>query len=531
MAEKEQTNRTNIRVRFAPSPTGAFHLGSARAALFNYLFAKRYGGKFILRIEDTDAERSKKEWEENIFESMKWLGMEWDEGPNLNFEKDGKKYIGDYGPYRQSERKEIYARYLKQLIKEEKAYYCFCSKEELESYKQYAMSQGLPPVYPNKCRDLDPKEVQKKLEEKKPFLIRFKCPKGKKIIVKDAVRGEIEFDSSLLGDFSLSRGFEFPLYNFVCAVDDYEMNITDIVRGEDHIPNTPKQILIQEALGFPKIQYAHLPLVLGQARQKLSKREGALPISDYKDQGYLPEALINFIVFLGWNPGNEKEIFSLGSLAKEFSIEKVQKSGAIFNPQKLEWLNGFYIRKKTLKELARLCVPYLEERGLIKRNEKMIRPKDELLPETSYLVTETKENIFDDYLEKAVSLYQERIKKLSEIGDLVDFLFVKDLDYPAEMLKWKKMASNQELEDSLNKCLKLLSSIEEKSFNKEILEKLLLREAEEMPDRGYLLWPLRVALTGKQASAGPIDIAAVLGKEKTVQRIKEAIEKARSIVQ
>lgn len=524
MGEKEAL-QPNIRVRFAPSPTGAFHLGSARAALFNYLFAKRYNGKLVLRIEDTDPERSKKEWEKNIFESMKWLGLNWDEGPNPDAEKDGKEYVGEYGPYRQSERKNIYEKYLKQLIGEGKAYYCFCSKEELESYKQYAMSQGLPPIYPNKCRNLDFETIQKKLEEKTPFLIRFKCPQGQKIIIKDMVRGEIEFNSSLLGDFSLSKGFDYPLYNFVCAIDDYEMKITNIVRGEDHISNTPKQILIQEALGFPKIQYAHLPLVLGQARQKLSKREGALPISDYKKEGYLPEALINFIVFLGWNPGTEKEIFSLNSLSKEFSIEKVQKAGAIFNPQKLEWLNSFYIRKKTPKDLARLCAPYLEERGLIKENEKMERPKDELLPEKTYSIISSKENIFEDYLEKAVLLYQERLKKLSEIGEFADFLFMDSLNYPSEMLIWKKMQSSQEAIDSLNKSLEILSQIEEKFFDKENLEKILIKEAEKMPDRGYLLWPLRVALTGKPASAGPIDIIAVLGKEKTIKRINDGLKK------
>jgi len=522
MENNGQTEKEMIRTRFPPSPTGPLNPGGVRTALFSYLFAKKYGGSLILRIEDTDVERSKKEWEKDIFESMEWLGLKWDEGPDP---KNEKGYIGEYGPYRQSERKEIYAKYLKKLVEEEKAYYCFCSKEELESYKQYAMSQGLPPVYPGKCRNLDQATIQKYLNEKRPFLIRFKTPKGQKITFNDAVRGKVEFDSTLLGDFSLSKGFDNPLYNFVVVIDDYEMKITDVVRGEDHIPNTPKQILLQEALGLSKVRYAHLPLILNEKRQKLSKRDNVLPISVYKKEGYFPEALNNFVALLGWNPGTDEEIFSLEQLAKEFSVEKIQKGGAVFNPQKLDWLNGFYIRQKPLKELTKLCIPYLEERGLIKKNEKMIRPEDELLPETSYSIVATGENIFEDYLENAVALYKERLKKLSEIGDLIDFFFVGELDYPAEILKWKKMANDQELIDSLEKCREILSSIEEKDFTKENLEKILLKEAEAMPDRGYLLWPLRVALTGKANSAGPIDITAVLGKQKTLQRIEQAIKK------
>lgn len=529
MTSNISEDMSNVRTRFAPSPTGPLNPGGVRTALFAYLFAKRYGGKLILRIEDTDAERSKKEWEQDIFESMQWLGLNWDEGPNPNPEKGEGEYIGEYGPYRQSERKGIYAKYLKKLIDEDKAYYCFCSKEELEAYKQYAMSQGLPPVYPGKCRDLDQATVQKYLGENKPFLIRFKTPKGQKISFNDAVRGKVEFDSSLLGDFSLSKGFENPLYNFVVVIDDHEMKVTDVVRGEDHISNTPKQILLQEALGLSKVRYAHLPLILNEKKQKLSKRDNVLPISAYKKDGYLPEAMNNFVAMLGWNPGTDEEVFSLERLASEFSVEKIQKAGAVFNPQKLDWLNGFYLRQKPLKELTKLCIPYLEERGLIKKNEKMMRPEDELLPETSYSIIATGENIFEDDLEKAVALYKERLKKLSEIGELVDFLFMGTLDYPAEMLRWKKMANGQELIDALNKIIGLLSSIEEKDFVKENLEKILLQAAETMPDRGYLLWPMRVALTGKLNSAGPIDIAATMGKEKTIKRIEEALSKIRSV--
>ncbi|MFA5643362.1 MAG: glutamate--tRNA ligase [Candidatus Paceibacterota bacterium] len=513
---------SGVRTRFAPSPTGPLNPGGVRTALFAYLFAKKYGGSLVLRIEDTDVERSKKEWEQDLFESMKWMGLLWDEGPDPD---DPSKYIGQYGPYRQSERKDIYAGYLKKLIDEKKAYYCFCSKEELEAYKQYAMSQGLPPVYPGKCRDMDQATIQKYLDEKRPFLIRFKTPKGQKIIFDDAVRGKVEFDSTLLGDFSLSKGFDNPLYNFVVVVDDYEMKITDVVRGEDHISNTPKQILLQEALGFSKVRYAHLPLILNEKKQKLSKRDNVLPISAYKKDGYSPEALNNFVALLGWNPGTDEEIFSLEQLAKEFSVEKIQKGGAVFNPQKLDWINGFYIRQRSLKELADLCLPYLQEKGMIKKNEKMIRPENELLPENSYSVIATGEIISQSRLEGILALYKERIKKLSEMADLVDFFFAGELSYPKETLKWKNMESDQEAIDSLNKVYNLLSSLEEKDFTKIKLEPILLKEAETMPDRGYILWPLRVALTGKMNSAGPIDITAAMGKEKTLIRIKEAINK------
>ena len=468
-----------IRVRIAPSPTGFLHVGTARAALFNYLFAKHESGKFILRIEDTDLERSSPKFEKDIIESLKWLGIAWDEGPS-----------------RQSDRIEIYTKYLKTLLKENKAYYCFCSEEELEAVRQDQLSRGLAPRYNGKCRSLTETEIKKRLTEGESAIIRFKTH-GEKVSFNDLIRGKIEFDTSLIGDFTIAKDLTTPLYNFAVVVDDFEMKISHIIRGEDHIPNTPKQILIQQALGLPQPQYAHLPLILGPDRSKLSKRHAAVSVANYREEGYLPEALINFMVFLGWNPGTDQEIYSLTALSQEFTLEKVQKSGAVFNLKRLDYLNGFYIRQKPLDELTELCRPYLPA-------SPAGGPKAE-----------------KDFLKKVVGLHQERLKKLSEITELADFFFQDKLNYDKELLRWK-YADDQKMAESLDNLDNLLSEISERNWAKENLEKVLMARAEKIKDRGYLLWPLRVALAGKKASAGPIEIAAILGKEKTLTRLKEA---------
>jgi len=346
-----------VRTRFAPSPTGFLHIGSARTALFNYLFAKKNQGSFILRVEDTDTERSKAVCEGDIEDSLKWLAIEWDEGCANG---------GPHGPYRQSERTDIYAKYLKKLLDEDKAYYCFCSEEELEAQRQYHMSIGEPPCYAGKCSHLSKEETKTCLAQGMKYVIRFRIP-SKKVKFNDLIRGELEFDAGLIGDIPVAREGNIPLYNFAVVVDDFEMKISHVIRGEDLLPNTPKQILLQEALGFPTPKYAHLPLILGADRSKLSKRHEAVSVSEYRKDGYLPEALINFMAFLGWNPGEEREIYSLASLIKEFSLERVQKGGAVFNIKRLDYLNGFYIRQRSKEKLTELCLPYLIEAGLIEK--------------------------------------------------------------------------------------------------------------------------------------------------------------------
>ena len=530
-----------VRVRFAPSPTGFLHIGSARTALFNYFFAKKHQGKFILRIEDTDIERSKKEFELDIIENLKWLGINWDEGPTLissknkikkfsifsrlqrNSKNENQKYIGNYGPYRQSERKNIYRKYLKKLLEENKAYYCFCQKEEIEAKKQEQISRGLPPHYNGKCVKLSPEEVKKRLAEKKPAVIRFKVPK-RKVSFVDMIRGKIEFDAGLFGDIIIAKNLDTPLYNFAVAVDDFEMKITHIIRGEDHLSNTPKQILLQEALGFFHPVYAHLPLILGPDKSKLSKRHGAMAVSEYKKMGYLPESIINFLALLGWNPGTEREIYSLSSLIKDFSIKKIQKSGAVFNVKKLDYLNGFYIRQKSLEKLTALCAPCFIEKRLLKPIivSKQYPPAYGGINISQFFeITDTKEKIDFDYLKKIIALYQERLKKISEITDFTDFFFKDKLDYPKELLFWKG-ALEEETNLILDKLLKMLLKINKTDWSKQNLKNILMLEAGKLGDRGALLWPLRVALTGKKASAGPFEIAEILGKEKTLKRIEEA---------
>ena len=501
-----------VRTRVAPSPTGYFHIATARTALFNYIFAKQNNGKFILRIEDTDLERSKKEYKEDILENFQWLGIKWDEGPIVG---------GDYGPYLQSQRLDIYKKHLSELLKRDMAYYCFCSKEDLETQRQYMMSIGRPPIYNSKCGNLIPAEVEEYLAQGKKSIIRFRT-RSQNIVFKDLIRGNIEFDTSLIGDFAIAKDLDTPLYNFACAVDDFEMKISHVIRGEDHISNTPKQILIQKALEFPTPKYAHLPIILAPDKTKLSKRHGSVSIKDFKADGYLSETLINFMAFLGWNPGTEQEIFSLNRLIKEFSFKRIKKSGSAFNNKRLDYLNGFYIRQKPLKDLTNLCVPYLVHAGLL-----------EFKSDDKIEVKETSQIIDFNVLEKIISLYAKRLKKLSEVSDLIDFFFKKEIEYDKLLFQWKDASFSQTL-TALDKCEEIVSNAKIEWTEKN-LKNILLSAAVDFGnslnkagDRGYLLWPLRIALTGKRASAEPFAIAEILGKEQTLVRIKKAKENINS---
>jgi len=502
---KKETAPKEIRVRIAPSPTGPAHIGTARTALFNYLFAKKNKGKFILRIEDTDVQRSEQKWTDEIISELKWLGIQWDEGPDIG---------GDFGPYKQSQRLDIYEKYLKKLLEEKKAYYCFCTEEELENKRQEQMSRGLAPKYDGTCTNLSAEIVEKNLAEGKNSVIRFKVegPKGcPKVKFNDMVRGEIEFDTGLLGDVVIAKNLNAPLYHFAVVVDDFLMKISHVIRGEEHLSNTPRQMLLQEALGFYKPIYAHLPLMLNMDRSKMSKRQGDVAVSDYHRNGYLPESLINFMVLLGWNPGTEKEVFTLAQLVKEFSIEKVQKAGAVFNVQRLDFLNGLYIREKPIEKLAELCAPYLKDAGLLVAGQ----------------VSQSK-------LQEIIEISRTRMKKLSEIAGLSDFFFQNKLVYDKDLLQWNGVPSgsgDEATKDSLLFSEKVLSAI--KKWELKELEQELLSASEEFnaekgypeKNKGYLLWPLRVALSGKSTSPSPFEIAAILGKEKTLERIKDALSK------
>ncbi|MEW5805645.1 MAG: glutamate--tRNA ligase [Patescibacteria group bacterium] len=489
----------NVRVRMAPSPTGYLHIGTARTALFNWLFARSKGGKFILRIEDTDKERSKKKYEKNIIDGLKWLGLDWDEGPDID---------GDYGPYRQSEKIPVYKKYLEQLLKEDKAYYCFCSKEELEARKQDMISRGEAPRYAGTCRNLTEREIQQNLKQKLPFVIRMKMP-NEKISFKDLIKSEANFDTGLFGDLIIAKSLEEPLYNFTVVIDDHEMEITQVIRGEDHFTNTPKQIVLYNLFGWQIPEFAHLPLILGQDRAKLSKRHAVLSLDDYKKQGYLPEAIINFIALLGWHPSEDKELFSLNELQQEFSLGRVQKSGAVFNLPKLDWLNNYYLKQKPILETVKFLLPFYLEKNILKPAK-----------EKDLYQNEDKEEFGLSYLSKAIKLTLE--KSQSSLGVVeMSKLFFQEPEYEKELLFWKQITET-EIRTSLEQTKEVLLSIEEKEFAADKIEQKLSPIYSE--DRGMVLWPLRVALSGLKVSPGPLEIAEILGKQKTIRRVEKAIK-------
>ena len=475
---------STIRTRIAPSPTGFLHIGTARTALFNYLFAKQQGGAFVLRIEDTDIERSEKKFEKDIFEGLKWLGIDVDESPEKG---------GPYKHYRQSERTHDYTHAIKKLLTEEKAFYCFHSEEELEQEKDELMAAKKPILHVCEYRTLDHKEAEILTQTKSSFIIRFKTPMGRSILFNDMIRGELAFESNLLGDFSIAKRIDVPLYNLAVVVDDEAMKISHVIRGDDHIANTPKQILLIEALGFHLPIYAHLPLILGQDRSKLSKRHGATSITEYREMGYLSGALFNFMALLGWNPGGDQELLSREELINKFSFENVQKSGAIFDIIKLDWMNGEYIRAYTPKELFDMSVGFL--------------PPEHKKRDESYNIG-------------VLTLEQPRLKKLSEIGERVEY-FYNTPEYDKELLRWKSM-THEEIAESLHIALKLLQENQEKDITE--IEQIFLGQASAMGDRGKLLWPLRVALTGKKNSPGPFEIIKILGVDEAMKRLRNTIE-------
>lgn len=482
----------NVRTRIAPSPTGYLHIGTARTALFNYLFAKKHGGKFIIRIEDTDLERSEKKFEAEILESLAWLGIAADEGP-----REG----GPAAPYRQSERLSSYTPYLERLLKEGRAFRCPHSEANLAVERELLMKRGQPPIH--RCEHRD------RTIPAENTVIRFKTEPNETLSFADIIRGEITFSSELLGDFAIAKDLETPLYNFAVVIDDYEMKISHVIRGEDHISNTPKQILIQQALGLPTPIYAHLPLILGPDRSKLSKRHGATSIREFREQGYLPEALINFMALLGWNPGGERELFSLAELAREFDLAKVQKAGAVFDIEKLGWVNAEYIRKKSPRELAEL----------------LLAPgsyNDIALKLARLGVGDPGELYDKQYLEKVIAIEQPRLRNLAEIPEHTYYFSIPH-EYDALLLAWKKMTLSG-VRDSLNRAKAIIENAPDENFDQRGLEERFFKEIGR-GDKGELLWPLRVALTGERASPGPFELMELFGKTRTCACIAAALHK------
>ena len=477
----------SVRTRFAPSPTGSPHIGNIRSALFAWLFARHNKGKFIVRIEDTDRERSVEGSVDKIKESLDFLGLDYDEGLDKR---------GESGPYVQSERQDLYKKYAQQLVDKGKAYPCFCTPERLDEMRKEQQQNKQAPKYDRKCLSLPEAEVKEKLAAGEPHVIRFKIPGGITAF-KDVVRGKVSIKNDTLDDQVILKSDSFPTYHLAVIVDDHLMKISHVIRAEEWLPSTPKHILLYQAFGWEVPEYAHLPMILGSDKKKLSKRHGASAFLDYKKQGYLPEALTNFMVFLGWNPKSEREKFSLQELIKEFDLANVNRAGAIFDLEKLDSINGQYIREMSIDDFAKYCVPYLEKAG-------------ECEP---------------DYIKQAVALEQERIRKFSEITEAVEYFFTDELDYDADLLVWKKMGRS-DVKLSLEKTLAFYESLSDKDFTIENLEKVTKEYIEQGGiNTGEMLWPLRVALCGRQNSPSPFEIAGVLGREKTLMRVKAAVNK------
>ena len=457
-----------IRTRFPPSPTGFLHIGGARTALFNWLFSRHHRGKFILRIEDTDIARSTEEAVKAIIDSMQWLGLDWDEGP-----------------FFQSERLAIYREHADKLLSQGKAYRCYCTPEELEEKRNRALREKEKPKYDGKCRNLSSPYPDG------PFAVRFKCPQEGQTVVEDLVKGRVVFENAELDDLVIQRSDGMPTYNFAVVVDDGTMGITHVIRGDDHVTNTPRQILLFQALGYPLPCFAHVPMILGSDRTRLSKRHGAESVMAYKEMGYLPKGLLNYLVRLGWSYGNQ-EIFSIGELIEKFSLENVGKSAGIFNPEKLRSVNGDHIKAKEANELAPLLLPFIRAKGYdIGEGEK---------------------------LNKIIGNLQGRAKTLMEMADKAEFFFKEEIEYDGEAAKNFLRPEVIDIFDELIegfKGMEIMSGAKIASLFKGVVERRgtkLVKVAQ----------PVRVALTGSTASPGLFEVIDILGKEQTIKRLEEA---------
>jgi len=486
-----------IKTRFAPSPTGFLHVGGLRTALFAYLFAQNQGGKFLLRVEDTDKERFVEGGIENMLDSLHWAGIKPDEGVDL---KAGKVVqTGNDVPYIQSERLDIYQKYVDELVEKGEAYYCFCSKERLEELRETQELNKQASGYDGLCCSLDSEEVKKRLAAGEEHVVRMKMPATGKTEFADLVRGKVEFKNELIDDQVILKADGYPTYHLAVVVDDHLMGITHVIRGEEWLSSTPKHLQLYKALGWTPPEFVHLSLLVNEKKQKLSKRHGDVAVRDYREKGYLSAALLNFIAFLGWNPGDEREIFSLEELVKEFSFEKVSKAAAVFNLEKLDWFNQEYMKAMDLSELTEIALPFFTNLGLID------------------------DKVDKKWLEKVVDLEKTRVANLSELVEEVGFVFADKLDYEGELLVWKK-STKEEIKENLAKLSDFLANLDD--FSKTGLESKLGEWIKENNlGVGDVLWPMRVALSGQKNSPGPYEIAEVLGKEKTLERVGEAVEK------
>ena len=461
-----------IKVRFAPSPTGFLHIGGVRTALFNWLFARHHGGKFILRIEDTDISRSTEESIQEILESMRWLGLDWDEGP-----------------FRQTERQEIYTKKIMHLLSTGKAYHCYCTPEELDQKRNDAQKAGLKPKYDGTCR-------KRTDTPKKPYVVRFKAPQEGSVVVEDMLRGKVIFDIAELDDLIIQRTDGTPTYNFVVVVDDSEMRITHVIRGDDHLSNTPRQCLLYDALDFKRPRFSHISMILGQDKTRLSKRHGATSALAYRDMGYMPDAMINYLARLGWSHGDQ-EIFSREEMIEHFSFESVHTSAAVFDADKLSWLNEHYIKSTPTQELAKHLEPHLVKTKVLQKDHGLSWQE----------------------IARVVPCLNERSKTLLEMAEKSAFFFKKQVEFDE---KARNKFLTDEAKPLIEKIITELAALE--NYSLENIESLFKKIVEEEGMKlGKLAQPVRVALTGATVSPGIYDVILLLGKEETLKRLKNVV--------
>ena len=489
-----------IKTRFAPSPTGMLHVGNLRTALYSYLFARHHGGKFMLRVEDTDQGRFVEGAMENMIQSLKWGGITIDEGVDMD-ESGHLIQKGELGSYIQSERLPLYKKYALELIEKGHAYYCFCTKERLDELRATQEATKQPTMYDGFCHTLSAEVVAKNMEAGMSYVVRMNTPKDGDTTFQDLVRGEVTFQNKLIDDQVLIKSDGFPTYHLAVVVDDHLMEVTHVLRAEEWLPSTPKHIILYQMFGWKVPEFAHLSWLINDQKQKLSKRHGDVSVEDFRAKGYLPEALVNFISFLGWNPGDEREMFTVAELEKEFSAEKISKAGAVFNRDKLNWYNKEYIKKMDIVELTERALPFLINAGIVAEHKNT------------------------EWLQKVVALEKERMTVLSELSESVGFVFADMLEYDPTILIWKK-DTREGSKEKLSLLLAFLQTVDSEDWNLETLqEKLKTWITEKGFGVGDVLWPMRVSLSGRQNSPGPFEIADVLGKEKTLTRIETAIQK------
>jgi len=485
----------DVRVRFAPSPTGSLHIGGARTALFNWLYARRTGGRFVLRIEDTDLKRSREESSLWIADALHWLGLDWDEGPG----KDGP-----LGPYFQSQRLDLYHAAADKLLAEGRAYRCYCTPAELEARREAARAAGQAPRYDGRCRDLTAAEAERLAAEGRRPAVRLRVPTFGQTVVTDLVRGEVTFENAVLDDLVIVKSDGMPTYNFACVIDDAGMQISHVLRAEEHLSNTPKQMHLYAALGYELPQFAHVPMILAPDRAKLSKRHGATSVEEFREQGFLPEALVNYLAFLGWSGEGEREIYTLEELARVFSLERVARTAAIYDVGKLTWLNGHYLRAGEPGRIARLALPFLAARGLVPAAP----APDEMR-----------------HIERVVDAVRSRVRTLAEVAGAASYFFRPLESYDDK--GWRKYLARPGAADLLAQAREALAAVEPFTAAATEAAYRALVERLQIPS-GDLFHATRVAVSGRTMGPGLFDIIELLGRDETLRRLAEAERRVRS---